>query len=137
MRDAPVQWEHLNVVFSDIRVHRADAGNQSGWTSLPLSTTEIDFMALGNLTKVLALDRAPAGKYTQIRIVVDSVDGVLADGTSVTLLVPDRELKTVTPSVLPGGGSTTVTLDFDLASSIHPANGMWIFRPVLGSIQIS
>lgn len=137
VRDAPAAWQHLNVTFSDIQVHRADAGNDSGWMSLPLSTSEIDFVALGNLTKVLSLDRAPAGKYTQIRIVVDSVEGMLADGTPVSLLVPDHELKTVTPFDLPGGGSVTVTLDFDLASSIHAANGTWIFRPVLGSIQIS
>ncbi len=137
VRDAPVGWQHLTVVFSEIQVHRADAGNPSGWMSLPLSTPQIDFMALGNLTKVLALDRAPAGKYTQIRLVVDSVEGVLADGTPVSLRVPDGELKTVTPFDLPGGGSITVTLDFDLASSIHPAGDAWIFRPVLGAIQIS
>jgi len=137
VRDAPVEWRQLNVVFSDIQVHRADGGNDSGWIHLPLSSTSIDFVALANLSRLLALDRAPAGKYTQLRLVVNSVDGVMNDGTPVTFEVPSGELKTTTPFDLPGSGSVQITLDFDLASSIHSAGGKWIFRPVLGSIQIS
>ncbi len=137
VRDSPASWSHLNVHFADIQVHRADAGNDSGWVSLPLSSTAIDFMAIGNLTEQLALHRAPAGKYTQIRIVVSSVDGVLADGTPVSLTVPDGVLKTVTPFNLPGGGSVTITLDFDLDGSIHSTGEKWIIRPVLGAVQIS
>ena len=137
VRDAPAEWRQLNVVFSDIQVHRANAGNESGWIHLPLSSPTIDFVALANLTRLLALDRAPAGKYTQLRLVVNSVDGILRDGTPVTLIVPSGELKTTTPFDVPGSGVVRVTLDFDLASSIHAAGGQWIFRPVLGSIQIS
>src|SRR5256885_3166375 len=33
VRDAPANWRQLNVVFSDIQVHRADAGNDSGWSN--------------------------------------------------------------------------------------------------------
>ena len=137
VRDAPVDWKHLNVVFSDIQVHRANAGNDSGWIHLPLSSPNIDFVALANLTRLLALDRAPAGKYTQLRLVVNSVEGVLDNGSSVNFDVPSGELRTTTPFEVPGSGSVTITLDFDLASSIHAAGGTWIFRPVLGSIQIT
>jgi Domain of unknown function (DUF4382) len=137
VRDAPADWKHLNVVFSDIQVHRADAGNDSGWIHLPLSSPNIDFVALGNLTRLLALDRAPAGMYTQLRLVVNSVDGVLNNGTPVSFEVPSGELKTTTPFDVPGSGVVSVTLDLDLASSIHSADGTWIFRPVLGSIQIT
>jgi len=137
VRDAPAEWKQLNVVFSDIEVHRANAANDSGWIYLPLFLPNIDFVALGNLPKLLALDRAPAGKYTQLHLVVNSVDGVRNDGTHVTFLIPSGELKTTTPFDVPGSGAVSVTLEFDLASSIHPAGGAWIFRPVLGSIQIS
>jgi Domain of unknown function (DUF4382) len=137
VRDAPANWNRLSVVFSDIQVHPAGADNASDWVALPLFSPTIDFVALGNLTKLLALDRAAAGKYTQLRLVVDSVTGVLANGTSVTLIVPDGVLKTIVPFNIPGSGAVTVTLEFDLASSIHLASGKWIFRPVLGSIQVS
>jgi len=137
VRDAPAEWRQLNVIFSDVQVHRTNAGNDSGWIHLPLSSPSIDFVALANLTRLLALDRAPAGKYTQLRLVVNSVEGILSDGTPVTLTVPSGELKTTTPFDVPGSGAVRLTLDFDLASSIHSAGGKWIFRPVLGSIQIS
>ena len=136
VRATPLNWQHLSVVFSDIQVHRANAGNASGWTSLPLSTTQIDFVGLGNVTQLLSLDRATPGKYTQLRVAINSVEGVLPNGTHVTVTVPDGELMTVTPFDLAGGGSVTLTLNFDLASSIHGAGDKWIFRPVLGSVQI-
>src|SRR5213080_4007030 len=103
----------------------------------PSVLSEHRFRGPANLTRLLALDRAPAGKYTQLRLVVNSVEGILSDGTPVTLIVPSGELKTTTPFDVPGSGAVRVTLDFDLASSIHAAGGQWIFRPVLGSIQIS
>src|SRR2546422_11502437 len=135
VRDAPADWKHLTVTSSDIQARRAAAGNASGWTSLPLSSPTIDFVALGNLTKLLALDRAAAGKYTQLRLVVGAGGGVLADGTPITLIVPDGVLKTVLPFTIPGSGAVSGTLHFGLARSIHPAGGAWIFRPVLRAIQ--
>src|SRR2546426_10421811 len=102
VRDAPADWKHLTVTFSDIQVHRAAAGNASGWASLPLSSPTIDFVALGNLTKLLALDRAAAGKYTQLRLVVGAVGGGVADGTALTLSVPDGVLQALPPFTLPG-----------------------------------
>ncbi len=137
VRDAPTNFSHVVVTFSEVRVHRADASNESGWVNLTLAVSTIDFMSLGNLTKVLALDKVPAGKYTQIRIVVDSASGTTAGGGSIALTIPDRILKTDTPFDLKAGGTTTVTLDFDLAHSIHQAGTTWIFSPVLGSIVVS
>jgi len=137
VKDAPAEWAHVNVTFSEVRVHRANASEESGWHSLALETTTIDFIELGNLTKVLALDRVPAGKYTQIRIVVAKVEGTFADGERVTLTVPDGILKTTTPFDLLGGGEATLTLDFDLSRSILDNASGWTFKPVLGSIQVS
>jgi hypothetical protein len=137
VREAPANWKHLTVVFSDIQVHRVAAGDASDWISLPLSSPAIDFAELGDLPKLLALDRVAPGKYTQLRLIVDSVTGVLADGTPVTLIVPDGVLKMGVPFNIPGRGAVSVTLEFDLATSIHVSGGKWIFRPVLGSVQVS
>ncbi len=136
VRDAPTDFSHVIVTFSEVRVHLANAGSESGWLNLSLASSTIDFMNLGNLTKVLALDRVPAGMYTQIRIVVASASGTMVGGTSVTMVVPDGILKTDTPFDLKAGGVTTVTLDFDLAHSVHQAGGSWVFIPVLGSVVV-
>src|SRR3989441_9993236 len=111
VRDAPAEWKQLNVVFSDIQVHRANAGNESGWIHLPLSSPTIDFVALANLTRLLALDRAPAGTYTQLRLVVNSVAGILSAGTPATLSVRRAGPKTPRPFDQPGGGAVRVTLN--------------------------
>lgn len=137
VRDAPTEFSHVLVTFSEVRVHPANADNESEWLNLTLAASTIDFMNLGNLTKVLALDRVPAGKYTQIRIVVTSASGTMMGGTSVTMTVPDGILKTDTPFDLKAGGTTTVTLDFDLTHSIREAGGSWLFVPVLGSVVVS
>jgi len=136
VRDAPADWSRVLVTFSEVRVHRADAANESGWVNLSIREGAIDFLALGNLTKVLAMDRIPAGKYTQIRIVVASVTGTLSGGSSVNLIVPDGILKTEQPFELKPGGTTTITFDFDLAHSIHQAGDQWYFVPVLGSVLV-
>jgi len=137
VRDAPTDFSHLLVTFSEVRVHPANAGNESQWLNLSLAVSTIDFMNLGNLTKVLALNKVPAGKYTQIRIVVTSASGTMMGGASVPMTVAGGILETNTPFDLKAGGVTTVTLDFDLAQSIHQASGSWVFMPVLGSVVVS
>jgi Domain of unknown function (DUF4382) len=138
VRDGPGDWLHVNVTFGKVDIHAADAANESGWISLHVASGSIDLAAPGNLTDVLALDKVAAEKYTQIRIVVMQAIGVTAAGVRVNLTIPDGGiLKTATPFTLPAGGSVTVTLDFDLANSIHDVGGQWSFQPVLGAIEIS
>lgn len=137
VRDAPASWAAVTVTFSEVRAYPAGAGNGSGWIRLNLTETRIDFLALGNLTKLLALNRLAPGMYTQIRIVVSSVVGLLPSGSPVAMTVPDGILKTTTPFAIRGGGTTTVTIDLDLAKSIVQSNGQWIFSPVLGQVSVS
>ena len=137
VRDVPADWSHVTVTFSQVSVHLANGDNESGWVFLNLTETRIDFLAPGNLTQLLALDRIAPGLYTQVRILVTSVEGVPTSGAPVMMSVPDGLLKTTTPFTLRGGGTTTVTLDLDLARSIRQANGVWIFTPVLGQISVT
>ena len=136
VRDAPATWSHVVVTFSEVSVHPADTPNGSDWVDVALQTSQVDFLALGNLTTLLALDRVAPGTYTQVRIFVSSARGVLASGTPVVMSVPDGVLKTTTPFTLQGGATTTVTLDFNLAQSIIQAGAAWVFTPVLGPIEV-
>lgn len=136
VRDAPSDFSHVLVTFSEVRVHPADAADESDWVNVTLASASIDFMSLGNLTKVLGLDQIPAGKYTQIRIVVSAVTATTDGGQSVAMIVPDGILKTTTSFDLAAGGVTTITVDFDLAHSMYEAGGVWIFTPVIGSVQV-
>src|SRR5438046_5584020 len=55
VRDAPAEWRQLNVVFSDIQVHRANAGNDSGWIRSEEHTSELQ--SLTNLVCRLLLEK--------------------------------------------------------------------------------
>ena len=137
VKDLPDEWSHINVTFSDVRIHKADAGNESGWKTLSIHNQTIDLASLTNVSQLLASGDVSEGKYTQIRLVVVTVVGTMADGTVVNFTVPSGELKTTHPFNVTSGHNETLTLDFDLSHSIvHNANG-WMFKPVIGSIQES
>lgn len=136
VRDAPTTWSHMLVTFSEVGVHPASAPNGTGWLELPLQSAQIDFLALGNLTRVLALDRVAPGAYSQVRIHVSSVSGVLSSGAPVAMTVTGGTLMASTPFTLRGGATTTVTLEIDLAQSIVQTGVGWVFAPVLGPVEV-
>jgi hypothetical protein len=137
VKDLPDDWTHVNVTFSEVRIHAASAGNESGWRTLAIQKQTIDLASLTNMSELLATGNVGAGKYTQIRIVVESVTGTMANGTIVNFTVPSGELKTTHPFNVTAGHTETLTLNFDLSHSmVYNASG-WIFKPVLGSITES
>ena len=137
VKDLPDDWTHVNVTFSEVRIHAASAGNESGWHSLPLKKQTVDLASFANMSELLASGNVRAGKYTQIRIVVESVTGTMANGTIVNFTVPSGELKTTHPFNVTAGHTETLTLDFNLSHSIVQNSSGWIFKPVLGSITES
>lgn len=137
VRDAPATWSHVLVTFSEVSVRTASTPNGTGWLELSLRTTQVDFLSLGNLTRLLALDRLTPGTYSEVRIQVSSVSGVLSSGAPVAMTVTGGTLVAATPFTLRGGVTTTVTLELDLAQSIVHTNLGWVFAPVLGPVEVS
>ncbi len=138
VQDAPGDWTHVNVTFTDVWIHEAGAGNESGWHNVTLARTTVDLASFVNVSDLLASARFGPGKYTQIRIVVGSATGVMADGTNVVFTVPSGELKTTTPFEIRSGSTTTLTVDIDLSRSIvSTGTGSWTFTPVLGHITVA
>jgi hypothetical protein len=134
VKDAPTDWKYVNVTFSEVKIHKADAGNESGWQTLSIKNGTIDLLSLTNVSELLASSNVSVGKYTQIRIVVISATGVMLNGTSVIFTVPSGELKTTHPFNVTSGQTKALTLDIDLEHSIvHNSQG-WIFKPVLGAV---
>jgi len=136
VKDAPAAWKHVNVTFSVVQIHMANGTNSSaGWQNLTLTGSHtIDLTSLVNVSDLLAQGKVPVGKYTQIRIVVINVTGMMDDGTHVNFTVPSGELKTTHPFNVTKGSTTKLTLEIDLSKSIVQAGGKWLFKPVLGAI---
>lgn|GEM_PF-1011550 len=135
LSDSVGDWAHVNVTFSQVQVHQANSTNNSGWITLSIKNGTLDLTQLVNVSALLGEGSVPVGKYTQIRIDVQSATGVMTNGSEVTFTVPSGELKTATPFTVSSGQTTTLTVDIDLEHSITYANGTWIFKPVLGQVQ--
>ena len=136
VRDTPVSWSHLIVTFSEVSVLPAAAAGGNGWVSISLATAHVDFLSLGNLTRLLAQDRVAPGTFMQMRLVVSGVSGVLSSGVSVVMSVSNGVFLTTTSVTVQGGRTTTVTLDLNLPQSIQETNAGWVFTPSLGSVEV-
>lgn len=134
VKDLPAEWSHVNVTFSDVRIHEAGAENESGWHTLEIHNMTVDLASLTNISALLASGNVSVGKYTQIRLIVTAVTGTMEDGTVVNLTVPSGELKTNHPFNVTADDTQVLTLDFDLEHSIVYESSEWKFKPVLGSI---
>jgi hypothetical protein len=134
VKDLPDEWSHVNVTFSEVKIHEASAGNESGWHTLKLQNQTIDLASLVNVSELLASGNVSVGKYTQIRLVVISVTGVMTNGTHVNFTVPSGELKTTHPFNVTEDQTQSFVLDIDLSQSIVHNSSGWTFTPVLGSI---
>jgi hypothetical protein len=156
VKDAPAEWSHVNVTFSKVMIHQAGSGddNETGdndtadggsgqnetdsgeWITISLDTQTVDLKAYVNISALLASGNISVGKYTQIRIVVDSVVGTLVNGTQVEFKVPSGTLKINKPFTIKKDQITDLTVDIDLSKSIVENPNGWIFKPVLGSIVV-
>ncbi|MEM0026333.1 MAG: DUF4382 domain-containing protein [Ignisphaera sp.] len=67
--DPPREWgeaTHVYIRYSEIAVHRADVGNESGWYEVATGS-EIDLADVVNVSRVVGKASLPAGKYNLIR----------------------------------------------------------------------
>jgi hypothetical protein len=135
VKDAVGPWEHVNVTFDTVRVHKANSSDDSGWIDLSIENGTLDLVQFVNVSALLGEGKVPVGKYTQLRIIVINATGVMIDGTQVNFTVPSGELKANHPFNVEDGETTKLTVDIDLLGSIHQANDKWMFGPVLGSVS--
>jgi hypothetical protein len=129
--DAVHDFTSLNISFSAIQVHSDGALTPSGWVTVKLQARSIDLLRLAdNVTLLLGLDKITAGKYSELRIVVDSAGGVLKDGSAVDVRVPSGELKTETPFDLKPQGSLSILVRLLVVQTA----GSYSLRPAFGGV---
>ncbi len=151
--DAPPGYEIISIMVTvseseeegeGVAARRAGDNGDGEWESIgiiednnPFDLTELE----DGLQTVLAMASVPAGKYTQIRMTIDSVyvtyqkDG----GTAVTVeaTLPSGELKFVRPFDVVEGETTVLLLDFIADKSVtitgatQDDEAKVIFKPVV------
>lgn len=144
VHDAPcTDCSHVYVTFTSVAVHESDMTG-SGWTTLNVSGSTVDLMALNGtaFAKVIGVATLKAGHYQQVRLTVSHVAVVLAGGTAnITASIPAATSADVNGAFnVTSGATTTISIDIDLASSLHVtgtgATASAVFTPNIGSVVV-
>lgn len=137
VKDAPTtNWTHVYVTFDVLSVHAADQGNDSGWHNYSVTQT-VDLANLKTVSALLGSEQIPAGMYTQLRLNVTKVVGVMQNGTKVNMTVPSGVIRTDDPFNITTGQTASLTLDINLQRSIVFTAEGYLFLPVLASVTES
>jgi len=117
---------NLWITFKEVLAHRSGGG---GWESLPMPQTPytIDLLQFwgGNTTELVPPVMLVSGKYTQIRLVINEVDGAFIrfdndDQKKYPVVIPPEHLKTDKnfDFDVENGGAADIVIDFDLSQSL-------------------
>lgn len=136
-------FEELLVTPTSVEVHKAGAGDNDSedgkWLSFETDDTfDLTQLTNGNVTTLFNAS-LEAGQYTQVRLLVESADGTLTDGSQVSVDVPNGMLFVVKSFIIEEGKTTTFVLDINVVKSGDQGPGEASYRltPVIGSTQAS
>ncbi len=133
VKDAPGQWSHVWVTFSGVSIHQS--GTNASWNVTSTKQT-VDLVALQNVSQLLGKISLSPGHYEQIRLSVVNVTGQqTGSNTILTINVPpdNGTMKIAGQFTISSGQTTSITIDINLAASLHDVNGTWMFTPVVGT----
>jgi len=147
LTDAPAcGFDRVYVTVERVRVHVDDAADErgGGWTDIPVTPARrIDLLSLTNgVLEELGQTQLPAGRYTQIRLVLSpNVGNNLANavvptgGAETALVTPSAVqsgIKLIHPFTVAPGQLADIVLDFDACRSIVTrGNGTFGLKPVV------
>jgi hypothetical protein len=135
--DAPADYEEVNVDIQAVEVNVSGDGNDSGWMELETNTGIYNLLELTNgLSVVLADEEIPAGRISQIRLILGENNTLKMDDQVHDLSTPSAQqsgLKIQLHTDLEAGITYEVKLDFDAARSVVKAgiSEMYNLKPVI------
>jgi hypothetical protein len=161
VKDAPTDvFAEVHVVITEVSVHVAGGGDEgedeqnetgeaaldegndtggAGWKVLADSDGgfDVDLLnASGTNAAFLGEADLAAGRYTQIRVQVDSAYGITHEGDRLNISVPSQALRVVRSFEVEEGQETRIILDIDLEASLRQQGDEWRLRPVVGTTMV-
>lgn len=144
VHDAPCsQCSHVWITFTSVSVH--GSGNSgSGWIVVNVSGATFDLQALNgsSAAKLLGVGTLAAGQYQQIRITISKVVVDLTSGVTLNAAIQGPNGDFNGGFTVKGGATTTLSIDVDLAASLHltpgPGGSMnATFTPDIATVGVS
>jgi Domain of unknown function (DUF4382)/Carboxypeptidase regulatory-like domain len=140
LTDAPCDYDEVNIDIQEVNVHTSTDNTESGWKSLAIKPGVYDILKLTNgLDTLLGSIELPAGRISQIRLVLGDNNTIKVDGVTKELSTPSAQqsgLKLNVQADLIAGIVYSITLDFDAARSIvEKGNGGYSLKPVIRALS--
>ena len=133
--DSPAGFDAVNIVVTEVSIHRANADSLTGWSVIDSTTRTFDLLKLRNgASGVLGAKRLDAGKYTQIRLKIGAGSNVVVGGLSIPLEVPgglQSGLKLNHNFDIVANTTYELTLDFDASRSLRLTGNQYRLSPVI------
>ena len=123
----PPEMDEIWVTIKNLSVHKTGGS----WTTIAESPAEFDLKAIEGIEEYFGSKIVDEGKYTQIRMEVDSVRIVVGED-EYQAKVPSGEIKLVGTFEVEADATTAITLDFNGKESVHvTGNNRYMFKPVI------
>ena len=125
-------YSNVYVNFTSVEVHGTDAK----WITIVDEESSVDLLTLGRegITELLGDAELEAGKYTQIRMHVDSAYAIDKQGEIVDVNTP-KKIKINRPFTLEEGEDMTIVIDIDLERSLKEKDSGLELKPVIGYVD--
>lgn len=116
-----------------------DDTSTAGWYTIVEESQTFDLIALQNVTEVIGEDDLSVGKYTQIRLTIESAELTVNNSGEIEvhdMMIPSGTVKLIKPFWINEDETTELTLDFDVYESVHQTgNNKFIMRPTIKIIE--
>lgn len=109
------------VTLSEIQVHKASAEQEQQsqdaegeWITIDISGNDtFDLLQIKGIEQFLGTSEVEAAQYTQVRLVINTIQVKVGSGNLTDAALPSRELKIVQPFNVIAGETTALVLDFE------------------------
>lgn len=137
LTDDPSPYDEVNIDIQRVEVNVSSDSSAGGWIELPMIRKGVfNLLHLRNgLDTLLASGVLPAGKISQLRLILGNQNTVVIDGETYPLETPSAQqsgLKLLINAELLAGIEYKIWTDFDAAKSIvTTGNGKFLLKPVI------
>ncbi len=111
-----------------------DQEGQGEWIIIDISDNmaTFDLLEVKGIKEFFGGAEVEAGKYTQLRLIVDKAEVTTGDNVTQEATIPSQEVKIVRPFDVKVGETTTILLDFDAEHSVvFTGSGKIQVKPVV------
>jgi hypothetical protein len=135
--DGPANYEKIYLDIQSVQVKAGADDTESGWQTVPVRRTGIyDLLNFKNgLDTLLGTVVLPAGKISQLRLVLGPNNSIVSNGVTYPLSTPSAQqsgLKLAINANLVAGVDYKLWIDFDAARSVvQTGNNSYILKPVI------